>query len=417
MKESAKKIAIIGGGAAGFFAAINLKRLQPDAEVTIFEASEQPLAKVAVSGGGRCNLTNTFLDQYGEPLNLIKVYPRGEKIMRNCLRQFDQTDCYEWFEREGVKLVTQEDQCVFPKSQDSYEIIELFYSLCDELGVIIKKRHFVESIRKEGERFKVLFGEGLKSYDCDYLLATTGGSPKREGMNLYNELPIRITDLAPSLFSLKIPNNPITELTGAVIENAQVTLKGGKVCGTGAMLITHWGVSGPAVLKLSSYCAKRLKEEEYKGAILINWVGITQDEIGEQLRATIDENGKKMVGSLHPFGLTTRVWEHILQRSDISLERRVAELGSKGINRIIATLASDEYQFNGRGTNKEEFVTCGGIAVGALNPRTLESHDCKGLFFAGEVIDLDAITGGFNLQAAWTTAFAASTAISYYLND
>ncbi len=412
-----ERVAVIGGGAAGFFAAINLKELNPEADVTIYEGSDQPLAKVALSGGGRCNLTNTFLDDEGEPLNLMKVYPRGEKIMRNCMRAFDNNDTIEWFERRGVRLVTQEDQSLFPQSQDAYEIIELLYSECERLGVKIQKRHFVDSIRKEEECFKILFGEGLKSVECDYVIATTGGAPKAEQMALYRELPIRITELMPSLFSLKIPNSAITELTGAVVEKTQVTLRGSKICGTGALLVTHWGVSGPAVLKLSSYAAKKLNASDYKGEIFINWIGITQDEIGEQLRKIIAENGKKLIGSLHPFGLPTRLWEHILQRADISLERRVAELGTKGINRIIATLAADEYQFNGRGTNKDEFVTCGGVAVGALNPRTLEAHDCKKLLFAGEVIDLDAITGGFNLQAAWTTAFCAAQTVDNYLRE
>ncbi|MFI3285212.1 MAG: aminoacetone oxidase family FAD-binding enzyme [Rikenellaceae bacterium] len=403
------KVAVIGGGAAGFFAAINIKEFCPEIEVTILEAAAEPLAKVRVSGGGRCNLTNSF----AEELPLIKRYPRGEKVMRNCFKLFNHSDAFEWFEERGVRLVTQSDNCVFPASQDSGEIIDTFLRLCRASGVELKCRHIVSQIKRKGEGFEVEI-EGKPTIECDIVVATTGGAPKAEGMSLYSELPIRFVEPVPSLFSFNVPNNPITELMGTVIEEAVVTLKGSRLSGSGALLITHWGISGPAVLKLSSYAARRLQESAYKAQILINWVnGASQEEILKTLLAHIAEHSKKLVGSAAPFGLTSRTWLHILHRANISEERRYIELGSKGINRIVATLSADEYSINGRSAHKEEFVTCGGVAVGCINPATMESRDCPNLFLAGEMVDVDAITGGYNLQAAWSMAYVAAQNISY----
>lgn len=401
------KIAIIGGGAAGFFAAINIKELAPSADVTIYEGSNRPLAKVSVSGGGRCNLTNSF--DGGE--SFIKLYPRGEKVVRNCFKKFNHQDAYRWFEEHGIKLTTQSDNCVFPQSQRSSEIIDTFYRQCDILNIEVKNNHLVSDIRKEDDKFVLTINN--RSIECDVVLATTGGSPMLSGLSLYEGLPLKFIDPIPSLFSFKIPNDDITDLTGAVIEDAKVTLKGGKLCGKGALLITHWGISGPAVLKLSSYAAIRLNECDYRADVLISWAGdIKQEDVLKELKKILAANSKKLVSSLHPFGLSTRVWEHIMQKADISLERRAIELGSKGINRLVAVLSGDEYAICGRGANKDEFVTCGGIATSNVNPTTMEAYDCENLLFAGEVLDIDAITGGFNLQAAWSTAYVAALTIA-----
>lgn len=404
------KVVVIGGGAAGFFAAINIKEFCPEVDVTILEAAAEPLAKVRISGGGRCNLTNSF----AEEMPLVKRYPRGEKVMRNCLRRFSHLDTYEWFEERGVALVTQSDDCVFPASQSSGEIIDTFLRLARQSGVELKCRHAVSRLQRKGDGFDIHIEGKAESIECDVVVATTGGSPRAEGMSLYSELPIRFVDPLPSLFSLNIPNNPITELMGTVVQSAVVSLKGSRLSGSGALLITHWGISGPSVLRLSSYAARRLYEDNYKAQIVINWTGgETQEEILKVVLKHISENSKKLVGSAAPYALTSRTWSHILHRANISEERRYVELGSKGINRIVATLNSDEYSVVGRSAHKEEFVTCGGVAVGCINPATMESRDCPNLFVAGEMVDVDAITGGYNLQAAWSMAYVAAQNISY----
>ncbi len=404
------KVIIIGGGAAGLFAAINLKDFAPSVDVTVLEGGAEPLAKVRVSGGGRCNLTNSF----AEPLPLIKRYPRGEKVMRSCFRFFDYRDTYEWFESRGVKLVTQSDNCVFPASQSSGEIIDTLLRLARERGVKLSCRKRVNRVSKVGEGFSVeIEGEG-EALEADVVLATTGGAPTSAGVALYESLAVRFVDPVPSLFSFNISNNPITELMGTVVDDAVVSLKGSRLSGQGALLVTHWGISGPAVLKLSSYAARRLSEANYKAQIMINWVGgISQDELLKALLAHIAQNKAKMVVSAPPFNLTSRTWAHLLHRADISHERRYVELGSKGINRLVSTLTADEYSIDGRGAHKEEFVTCGGVAVGCINPATMESRDCPNFFVAGEVVDVDAITGGYNLQAAWSMAYVAAQNIAY----
>ncbi|MFI3264839.1 MAG: aminoacetone oxidase family FAD-binding enzyme [Rikenellaceae bacterium] len=408
------KVVIIGGGAAGFFAAINIKMFKPEVDVTILEAAAEPLAKVRVSGGGRCNLTNSF----AADLPLIKIYPRGEKVMRNCFKFFNHDDAFDWFEEQGVSLVTQDDNCVFPASQNSGEIIDTFLRLTKELGVKCKCRQRVLKVRRKGEGFQIEIDGVEENIECDVVVATTGGAPTMEGVSLYSELPVRFVEPAPSLFSFNIKNNPITELMGTVVEPAVVSLKGSRMSGSGAMLITHWGISGPAVLKLSSYAARRMQENNYKEQIMISWVGgLSQEEVLRKLLLHIAENSKKLVGSAPPFGLTARTWIHVLYRSDISEERRYVELGSKGINRIVASLTADEYSINGRSAHKEEFVTAGGFAVGCINPVTMESRDCPNFFVAGEVVDVDAITGGFNLQAAWSMAYVVALSVRDLANS
>ncbi len=407
------KVVIIGGGAAGFFAAINLKELCEEVDVTILEAGAVPLAKVRVSGGGRCTRTNSF----AEDMPLVKRYPRGEKVMRSCFRFFDHNDAFDWFEEHGVRLVTQDDNCVFPASQDSGEIIDTFMRLTKELGVELKCRKRVTKVHRSGEGFQIEIEGEEQRVECDYVVATTGGAPSADGVSLYSDLPVRFVDPVPSLFSFNIKNNPITELMGTVVEDAVVSLKGSRMAGAGAMLITHWGISGPAVLKLSSYAARRLRERDYRAQILISWVGgRAQDDILKDLLAHISEHSKKLVGTIAPFNLTSRAWSHILHRADISQERRYVELGSKGINRIVAVLTADEYSIDGRAPHKEEFVTSGGFAVGCINPATMESRDCPNFFVAGEVVDVDAITGGYNLQAAWSMGYVVAQSIKNILS-
>ncbi len=400
------KIAIIGGGAAGFFAAINIKKINPSIEVTIFESAENTLSKVKISGGGRCNLTNSF-EQVD---SLAKIYPRGEKVMRHALKVFNHVDTYKWFEDNGVELTTQTDCCVFPKSQDAQEIVDTFHRLSKELGVEIKCRHKIESIKKEGEGFTLSTSQG--DFVSDKVVVTTGGAPQSKSVSFLEDMPLKFVAPAPSLFSFKI-NDPITELMGVVMERVSVSLKGTKLKGSGALLITHWGVSGPAILKLSSYGARRLQEMNYRAQILINWISAPNEGvILTEINRVINTNSKKMVSSVAPFSITSRLWHHIMRRADISSERRWAEIGSKGINRIVATLMADEYTINGKSTHTEEFVTAGGVDLKSINPTTMEARKCAGLYFAGEVLDVDAITGGFNLQAAWSMGYIVARSIT-----
>ncbi len=405
------KIAIIGGGAAGYFAAINMKELNPSLEVTIFEATGQSLSKVKVSGGGRCNLTNTFLGIS----DLSRAYPRGDKLMKRVFKSFDNRDTIEWFERRGVKLTAQEDECIFPVSQSSQEIIDCFVDSAERLGVTVKHSHKVELIKPLSEGgYEISFLDAkLPALEFDRVVLTTGGSPKPEGMSMLKELSIEIVPPVPSLFSFNIPNNPITQLMGAVAESAEVSLVGSKLTASGALLITHWGMSGPAVLRLSSYGARLLNERDYKATISVNWIGERRTErVLEELRRTISQHGAKLVTSVNPFAIPSRLWMALLLKSGISHERRFVEIGSKGLNRLVNMITNDEYQLSGLTHFRDEFVTCGGVSLNSVKLSSCESKEHEGLYIAGELLDIDAITGGFNLQAAWSTAYIVAESAS-----
>ncbi len=401
------RVAIIGGGAAGFFAAINIKEQNPKVDVTILEGSDRPLAKVRLSGGGRCNLTNTFEGTS----SLSKLYPRGERLIARLFKRFDHSDTISWFEERGVRLVAQEDGCVFPRSQRSDEIIETFARLCYELGVKIVMRSRVEAIRRINGGFEL--NTASQTLNFDRVIVTTGGSPNPNGYSMFDSLSVEIIEPKPSLFSLKIANSPLTDLMGAVAERAFASVVGTKFRGEGALLITHWGVSGPATLCLSSYAARHLADVDYACQISINWVGVSnEDKIKEQLQHIAREDSRKQIGSIRPYGLPTRLWHHILQRGAINASTRWGEVPQKTLNTIVRTLSGDIYTCVGRSQHKEEFVTSGGVALSSINPKTLEAKGCEGLYFAGEVLDIDAVTGGYNLQAAWTTAYTVAQSIA-----
>lgn len=401
-------IAIIGGGAAGFFLAINLKQLSPDTTVTIFEKNTKVLAKVLVSGGGRCNLTNSFagID------SLHQAYPRGDKLLKRAFRVFNHLDTYKWFEDMGVKLVTQEDDCVFPLSQDSNEIIQCFQRLSKELGIIVKTFHNLSSITFN-DKYALTFNQDNERVQYfDTVAITTGGSPKAEGLNYLEALGHKIVPPVPSLFTFNIPEDPIRELMGIVAENTIVSLQGTNIKASGALLITHWGMSGPAILKLSSYGARLLNDKQYRFNILVNWVNeVNCDILTDYLNSIVSKNPNMKVSNVRPYDLSSRLWLFLLNKAKIPLDRKWGELGKKGINKIMNRLSNDEYSVHGKGSFRDEFVTSGGVSLESINFNTMESKSCKNLYFAGEVLDIDAITGGFNLQAAWTTAYIAAKAI------
>ncbi len=392
------KTAIIGGGAAGFFLAISLKELVPEMEVTIFERSQRVLAKVEVSGGGRCNCTNTF----GAVRDLSAVYPRGHRLMKRLFNVFDQRDAYQWFERHGVPLVVQDDECVFPKAQDSHAVTGCFLMLAQRYGITVCRGRKITS--------------AAEVQDYDFVAVTTGGSPKGEGLRWLAALGHEIAAPVPSLFSLRVDDTRLTALQGLVVE-ASAHIPGTKFRAEGPLLITHWGVSGPAVLKLSSYAARYLAEQSYQVPLSINWTQQTEGEVQEILYACAVRQPQKQLTTYSPLGLPQRLWNALLEKSLGGRSAiRWAEVNKKDVNRMVNVLMNDCYQVAGRAAFKDEFVTCGGVALSAVNASTLESRHVPHWYFAGEVLDVDGITGGFNFQAAWTTATVVARSIAATLS-
>jgi predicted Rossmann fold flavoprotein len=386
------KTAIVGGGAAGFFLAINLKELCPEMEVTIFEKSKKVLAKVEISGGGRCNCTNAF----ASVRDLSQVYPRGHRLMKRLFKRFDYRDAYAWFERHGVRLVTQEDECVFPASQDSHTIINLFLFETRRLGIEIRTAHKIESL------------EALSDYD--FIAITTGGM-SMSNSSLFTIHSSLITPV-PSLFTFSIEDEGLRALMGTVVEDATASIPGTKFRSNGPLLITHWGMSGPAILKLSSYAARELHEHQYQMPLAVNWTSRKDPEILEELHRIMNVHPQKQLSSIRPFDLPSRLWGYLLEKAlGERAQNRWQNLNKKEVNRLVNILCNDPYQIAGRAAFKDEFVTCGGVSLTAVDPNTLESKDIPHLYFAGEVLDIDGITGGFNFQAAWTTAYTVAQAI------
>ncbi|MCF0235566.1 MAG: NAD(P)/FAD-dependent oxidoreductase [Bacteroidaceae bacterium] len=400
--------AIIGGGAAGFFLAIHLKERRPQARVVIVERSRRVLTKVGISGGGRCNVTNSF----EAVSDLRQVYPRGARLLKRLFRDFDHRDAYAWFEAAGVPLVTQDDHCVFPKSQESASIILALTRRAQALGVEVVTGVGLTAAEPtpEGWRLRTTASHpAINGCTFDSVAITTGGAPRGEGHDWLAALGHAIERPCPSLFTFAVAHPPLTDLMGIVVEGAQVALAGTKLREEGALLITHWGLSGPAVLKLSAQGARLLAERDYRAPLLVSWIGTSRtEEALALLQALQAEGGQRQVGNVRPPQLQSRLWHYLLERADLAPSKPWAEVGRKSLNRLATLLTADVYDLAGRGTYKDEFVTCGGVALSSVDPATLESRHAPGLFFAGEVLDIDGVTGGFNFTAAWTTAFVAA---------
>ena len=408
MHPSPLKVAIVGGGAAGFFAAIAAKEAHPAAHVTIFEKSQKVLAKVGLSGGGRCNLTNSF----AQIKDLKNAYPRGDKLMKRLFNVFNHEDAHRWFETHGVKLVTQTDECVFPQSQSSQSIIDCLVQTAHRLGVKVQTRQSLCALQpQEDGLLQLSFTNGQRRV-FHRVAITTGGSPRAESLQYLAHLGHAIIPPVPSLFTFNIASAAFRSLMGLVAEGATASIPGTKLRATGSLLITHWGVSGPAILKLSSYAARYVSEQNYRFPLSINWIGPTHTPTAtETLQRLLLSHPQKQLSGLRPYGLATRLWLYLLDRLGLEPDRRCDELGKKNLHRLVETLTNDRYEVTGKGTFRDEFVTCGGIALSHLHLNTLESKVCRHLFFAGEVLDIDAITGGFNLQAAWTTGYVAGRSL------
>ena len=397
------KAAIIGGGASGFFTAINTKENFPNSEIIIFEKSNKILSKVLVSGGGRCNVTNSE--------NSISVfsksYPRGERQLKKLFGRFNNQDIIEWFKNKGVELVSEEDRRMFPKSNTSQTIYDLFVSESEKLGVRVNLKSNVTSIKQEGEQITIqVNGQKLL---FDKVIVCTGGSPKLRGLDWLKTSGHKIEEPVPSLFTFNILNKKITQLMGLSVPNALVSVEGTKLKNTGPLLITHWGFSGPAVLKLSSFGARIMAYKNYSFKIGVSWCGENNfEKVKEEMHSIINTNKNKKLLTIRPYNFPKRLWSYLLDRSELTEEKPCSELGKKQLNKLVNTICNDAYLVNGKTTFKEEFVTCGGISLESLNIKNLESKHIKNLYFAGEILDIDGITGGFNFQAAWTTAFIAS---------
>ena len=400
------RTAIIGGGAAGCFAAVNIKRMMPEADVTVFEAGDRLLAKVAITGGGRCNLTNSFRDIS----NLADAYPRGASLMKKLFKRFGHEETCRWFEDMGVRLVVQEDQCVFPASQDAMEIVNVLIRAMRESGVKVRTKARVKGLEQVQNSWKIMSGNAGETFDS--VLVTTGGCTGTGWQALFSGLDLEIVSPVPSLFSMKIDDPTLKEMMGTVVEDATVSIPGTKFRGCGPLLVTDWGLSGPAILKLSSAAARYLSENGYQSGLLVNWFGdMGAGEISAMLKGLAASNPKKLISNAFPDIFNARLWRYFLCKMNISQEMRWAETGSRTINRIAERLHADEFRIVGRNRFKSEFVTCGGVSLKEINSGTMEARKYPGLFFAGEVTDVDAITGGFNLQAAWSMGYAAAEGI------
>ena len=398
------KIAVIGGGAAGFFSALSAKEDNPKSEVTIYEKSDKILAKVKVSGGGRCNVTHSCF-KVGD---LVKFYPRGGKQLKKSFNIFNTNHTVAWYKDRGVNLITEADNRMFPESNKSLTIINCLLDEALRLGVTIKRQTVVQELKPDGDQIKLKIDEF--DYAFDKVIVATGGSPKASGLNWLKALGHEIVPPIPSLFTFNMPEEKIIDLQGVVSKNAIVRVQGSKLSQNGPLLVTHWGMSGPAILKTSAWEARNLSEKNYTFSIQVNWIGNTnEDEVRTLLNRSFYNYGKKKVINVIPFELPNSLWKHLLETSEIDENMVAGEVGKKAKNILINNIVNATYEVNGKTTFKEEFVTCGGVSLKDINMKTMESKVVPNLYFAGEVLDIDGVTGGFNFQAAWTTGFIAGS--------
>lgn len=403
MNDQPLQVAVIGGGAAGFFAAISVKEHHPQAKVTIYEKSNKLLSKVRISGGGRCNVTHHCFDIR----ELVKNYPRGERPLKKAFGIFSTTDTIQWFEKRGVELKTESDGRMFPVTDDSETIINCLMNETRKLGIGIKTKSNIKKLKQTETGYELGFHRGGR-VEADKVIVATGGSPRASGFDWLRDLGHEIEEPVPSLFTFNMPEEPIKELMGVVADPVSVKIMGSKLQSDGPLLITHWGMSGPAILKLSAFGARELSDKEYEFTVLVNWTGEkTEQEVRETLKAVVGDHGLKKITNVNPFQLPGRLWEFLIGKLEFGENMIWQNLGKKNINRLVHLLTNDEYQVQGKTTFKEEFVTCGGISLYDVDMKTMQSRKSPNLYFAGEVLDIDGVTGGFNFQAAWTTGYIA----------
>jgi predicted Rossmann fold flavoprotein len=399
-------IIIVGAGAAGFFTAINIVEKNPKIKVAILERGQEVLTKVRISGGGRCNVTHACF----VPNDLVKYYPRGEKELRGPFHQFCTGDTIAWFEKHGVALKTEEDGRMFPVSNSSQTIIDCFLNAAKKLKIDVLTGASVQSIFKGENKWKL--DTNHESFSCEKLIMTTGSNPKI--WEMLQVLGHSIVSPVPSLFTFNIKDNRIKDLMG-VSAIANVKVKDSKLNASGPLLITHWGMSGPGILRLSAWGARELADKKYQFTIIVNWL---QDKTFEEtaiiLKSLKLEHSKKAVSKKSPFGFPNRLWESIVLASEIEAETKWADLSKVQLYNLTHQLVNAAFQVNGKSTFKEEFVTAGGIDLKDINFKTMESKILPNLYFAGEIVNIDAITGGFNFQNAWTSGFIVAESISTF---
>ncbi|PJJ10535.1 hypothetical protein CLU83_3976 [Flavobacterium sp. 1] len=396
-------IIIVGGGAAGFFTAINIVEKNPKIKVAILERGAEVLGKVRVSGGGRCNVTHACF----EPNELVKFYPRGEKELRGPFHQFCSGDTIEWFEKHGVELKIEEDGRMFPVSNSSQTIIDCFVKATQKLGISVLTGQSVQSIFKKDNFWKVETQH--ENYIAEKLVLATGSNPKI--WEMLQQKGHAIVSPVPSLFTFNIKDPRIKELPG-VAAHVTVKVKDTKLISTGPLLITHWGMSGPAILKLSAWGARILFDKNYQFTIYVNWLNDVDAEDAEKILKTLkQEHAKKAVSKKSPFDFPNRLWESLVLASNVEAETKWADLSKVQLQNLVNQLTNSTFQVNGKSTFKEEFVTAGGIDLKEINFKTMESKLHENLYFVGEIVNIDAITGGFNFQNAWTSGFIVANGI------
>ena len=399
-----KNIAVIGGGAAGFFSAISVKTHYPNYNVALFEKSSKILSKVKISGGGRCNVTNSTIDVSV----LTKAYPRGGKKLKNIFHQFGTVDTRNWFKNRGVPLKIESDGRVFPTSNSSQSIIDCLVNECEKNNIIIELLKSVIGLSKVKSKWTIDFKNTSYSTPFDSVIVASGGFPKLKGFDWLKIIGHKIINPIPSLFTFNMPSESITSLSGISLKEVKIKILNTKIEISGPLLITHWGMSGPVILKASSFGARDLFEKKYIFELQVNWLFESNTEI---LFSTIEkyslQHSKKLLSKQNPFKLPSRLWSFLITKFILSNDKKWGELGKKNMRKLIEFLTKDIYKVSGKTTFKEEFVTCGGISLESIDIKTMQSKTSKDLYFAGEVLNIDGITGGYNFQSAWSTGYIA----------
>lgn len=408
MSGNKKRLVVIGGGAAGFFCAVNAARLHPSLEVTLLEKTSKLLSKVKVSGGGRCNVTHSC---FSIP-DMVRHYPRGGNFLKKAFHQFFTTDTVQWYSERGVKLKTEEDGRMFPVTNTSQTIIDCLLREANKYGVDIRMNSDVKSLKYEGGAFTLELAD-LRMLTADYVVIACGGFAKLAQFGWLQQLGHSIAEPVPSLFTFNMPGNAITQLMGVSVPDAQVKITGSNLLAKGPLLITHWGMSGPAILRLSAWGARQLATGNYQFTILVNWLPeYNENTLREHLQELRFELASQKIVNRNPFNLPQRLWQYLVEQSGIQEEKRWADVSAKEQNKLITNCCAQEFKVQGKTTFKEEFVTAGGIQLAEVDANTMQSKIVPHLYFAGEILDIDGITGGFNFQNAWTSGFIAAKAIA-----
>ena len=399
-----KNIAVIGGGAAGFFSAISVKTHYPNYNVALFEKSSKILSKVKISGGGRCNVTNSTRDVS----ILTKAYPRGGKKLKNIFHQFGTVDTINWFENRGVPLKAESDGRVFPISNSSQSIIDCLVNECKKNNIKIELLKSVIGLSKAKSKWIIDFKDNSYSIPFDSIIVASGGFPKLKGFDWLKIIGHKIINPIPSLFTFNMPSEPITSLSGISLKKVKIKILDTKIEISGPLLITHWGMSGPVILKASSFGARDLFEKKYFFELQVNWLLESNTEIlFNKLEKYSILHSKKFLSKQNPFNLPSRLWSFLIKKFILSDDKKWGELGKKSMRKFIEFLTKDIYKVSGKTTFKEEFVTCGGVSLESIDIKTMQSKTTNDLYFAGEVLNIDGITGGYNFQSAWSTGYIA----------